>query len=175
MAPKPKRPSSRAAAAPKAPATPKRETSAKAPKKGRPTAYTPEIAALICDAVALGSNLNVICSAEGMPDRTTVYGWLRAHADFSDNYARARETRADSRADRLDEIAAKVEAGLLPPDAARVIVDTIKWQAGKENPKRYGDKLDLTVDDKRPTTPEERRARIAELAALGVADAPTGG
>ena len=33
--------------------------------------------------------------------------------------------------------------GKLDPQAARVIFDAERWQAGKENPKRYSEKLDL--------------------------------
>ena len=46
---------------------------------------------------------------------------------------------------------------------ARLRIDTRKWMMSKLAPKKYGDKLDVEVDDKRPRTPEERQARIAEL------------
>lgn len=56
------------------------------------------------------------------------------------SYNLAREDRADSRVDMLDEYSQKLLDGEIMPDVARVLIDTIKWQAGKENFKRYGDK-----------------------------------
>jgi hypothetical protein len=59
------------------------------------------------------------------------------------NYARAREHRADARADRIDEICDELHRGKLDPNAARVLIDAEKWQAGKEMPKRYGDRVEV--------------------------------
>lgn len=95
----------------------------------------------ICDEVANGSNLNKIAKEDWSPARSEIYRWLRENEEFSDNYARAREDRADYRADRVDEICEKVEKGDLDPQSARVIIDALKWQAGKEKPKAYGDKV----------------------------------
>ena len=58
---------------------------------GRPTKYSPELAAKICDQVAAGGMLTKICEQEGMPARKTVYEWQRADPDFRAAYARARE------------------------------------------------------------------------------------
>lgn len=141
-------------------------------KLGRPTDYTDDLADQICEKVALGSNLNRICAEKTGPARSAVYKWLSQHAYFSDKYARAREDRADWRSDKLDDICAKVEAGKLDPQAARVIVDTYKWQAGKEKPKVYADRVahdhkhsgDLSVK-----SDDELESRIARL--LGKAGA----
>lgn len=112
-------------------------------KTGRPTEYSLERAAAICDRIALGSNLNQVCGEESFPERSTVYLWLQKHRDFSDMYARARETRADTRADKIDEICQQVQRGELEPQAARVIIDALKWQASKEQPRRYGERQQL--------------------------------
>ncbi|RRU17834.1 hypothetical protein EGJ34_06760 [Stenotrophomonas sp. 278] len=60
---------------------------------------------------------------------------------------RARASRADARFERLDEIMEEVRTGKLDPSAARVMMDAIKWQSGKENAKRYGEKLQLADAD----------------------------
>ena len=109
--------------------------------------FTPDLADLICSQIAAGSNLNKICELDEMPDRVTVYRWLRIHESFRINYACAREDRADWRADRIDKICAKVEAGELDANAARVIIDAEKWQAGKERPKFYGDRIENRLAD----------------------------
>ncbi len=111
--------------------------------KGRPTEYTEAWATKICELVADGSNLNKMCKKKGFPKRPTVYEWMSRHKSFSDSYAQARTDRADTRADKIDDICEKVEGGDLDPQSARVIIDALKWQAGKEDQSRYGDKLDL--------------------------------
>jgi len=110
-------------------------------KDGRPTSYRKEMGEEICDLIALGDNLNTISLKDEYPSRVTLYKWLRDHEDFLNNYARAREARADARSDRIDEICKKVENKTMDPQAARVIIDAEKWQAGKERPKRYGDRV----------------------------------
>jgi len=97
----------------------------------------------ICDLVAGGSNLTKVGKMDDMPCRDTIYKWKRLNEAFADNYARARDTRADARADRIDAIVDKVESDELPSDRARVMIDAIKWMAGKEAPKRYGDKVEV--------------------------------
>jgi len=110
---------------------------------GRPSDFTKEIADDICELVSLGDNLNRICKADDMPAQSTVYKWLLEQAEFSEKYARARSTRADTRSDRIDDYCRSVLDGELEPNAAKVIIDAEKWQAGREAPRRYGDKLDL--------------------------------
>ena len=105
--------------------------------------YTEEMADKICDLVAGGSNLTKIGQMDDMPSRKTIYKWKRENEAFGNNYARARDTRADARADRIDAIVDKVESDELPSDRARVMIDAIKWMAGKEAPKRYGDKVEV--------------------------------
>lgn len=113
-------------------------------KVGRPSGYNAEIANEICELIAAGSNLTKISETPGMPGWKALTNWLRDNPDtFGEDYARAREARADSRSDRIDEIAVKLERGEIDANTARVLVDIEKWQAGKEKPKRYGDKLEI--------------------------------
>lgn len=104
---------------------------------------TPEIVDRICELVALCVPVAKICAMEGMPDKSTLYRWKREDADFRDKYARAREDRADARQDEIDDIVQKMLAGAIKPDAARVAIDAIKWQMGKEKPKSYGEKIQI--------------------------------
>lgn len=92
-----------------------------------------------------GESLRAICRDEGMPAHSTVIDWVNADADFADQYARARDERADVYFDRLDEVS---EAAENAPDAVKVAglrlkADNIKWQLARMAPKRYGDKLEL--------------------------------
>lgn len=66
-------------------------------------------------------------------------------------------------ADEILEIADGTPAEKGAIALARLRIDTRKWMMSKLSPKKYGDRLDLEVDDKRPKSREEREARIQEL------------
>ena len=100
----------------------------------------------ICEAIASGSSLLQHLRKKGMPGYTTVMKWLAADPDFQANYARAREAQADADADKIGDIVDRVLAGKLDPQAARAAIDALKWTAGKRQPKKYGDKLDLDIN-----------------------------
>lgn len=111
-------------------------------KSGRKSTYTPEIAEFICTEISLGRSLSSICQThDNVPHIATVMEWVKQHPSFGEDYARAREARADARADRIDAITDRLERGELDANAARVMIDALKWQAGKEQPKRYGDTM----------------------------------
>lgn len=60
-----------------------------------------------------------------------------------DSYARAREARADARFESIDAVLGNLHAGKIDAQVARVMIDTIKWQAGKERPARYGERTQV--------------------------------
>ena len=64
-------------------------------KRGRPSNYSADIAATICDRLADGESLRSICASEGMPDKATVLRWIGRHAEFRDEYALAHEEQAE--------------------------------------------------------------------------------
>ena len=75
-------------------------------ERGRPTAYTPELAAEICERMAAGESLRSICRSEDMPSEITVRRWaIENREGFSAQYAMASETRMDCLADEIVEIA----------------------------------------------------------------------
>lgn len=127
-----------------------------------------EIKSSIIEGLSLGKSLkSILDNDKELPSRPTVYNWLnKNHEDydqtFFNNYVRAREESADLDAEKIEEIADRTLTGEYKPDAARVAIDALKWSAGKKKPKKYGDKLDLSIEE-RPLTSEERRARIAQL------------
>lgn len=129
----------------------------------RPTDYNQEIADRICEALSEGQSLREICKTDDMPNKATVFRWLNLHAEFSDQYARAREEQAESLADEIVHLADNAANPLLVEGVplldkdgnpvlfadtaaiahARLKVDARKWVASKLKPKRYGDKLDI--------------------------------
>jgi hypothetical protein len=149
-------------------------------------AYSPEerliIQQRLCAEIAAGSSVSKACKLDGMPAKKVIFEWLLKEPEFGDQYTRAREARADARADRIDEIVEKIESGTLGYNEARVIIDAEKWQAGKENSKRYGDKVSLDGDMTMRLTDEQLGSRAAQLlgkagvvvVARGAGSAPEG-
>lgn len=121
----------------------------------RPTIKTPELLTTICNLIADGQSLRRICQSETMPDRTTVRQWLIDDAEFSIQYARAREEQADTLAEEIVEIADESSLDYTVDDdgnhvldrehvqRSKLRVDARKWVAAKLRPKVYGDKLDV--------------------------------
>lgn len=106
---------------------------------GRPSKFTEEIAAEICEQLSLGFSLRAICEQESMPGLTTVRRWLAdpEREKFRLQYAHAREEQADYYADEIIEIADTTEDA----NKARVQIDARKWKSARMAPKKYGDKI----------------------------------
>ena len=106
-------------------------------RTGRPSAYSEEVADLICERLACGESLKRICSDEGMPAQSSVFKWLGENPSFSEKYVRAREAQAEALADEIVDIA---DGGSADPQRDRLRVEARKWIASKLKPKKYGDK-----------------------------------
>lgn len=130
-------------------------------KIGRPTTYTPEIAATICDRISRGESLKAICNTQGIPDQVVVYGWLGRQPEFAQMYARAREEQADTLADEIAALADEEprmvvdDKGVARIDSAWVQwqknrVDARKWVAAKLKPRKYGERVQVAGDADSP-------------------------
>jgi hypothetical protein len=115
--------------------------------------YSQALADDICEQIAAGKSLRSICEQSDMPNKATVFRWLSADKGFSDQYARARETQADTLFDEILAIADDGkndsyvdEDGMVRTDhdviaRSKLRVDARKWMAGKLRPKVYGEKV----------------------------------
>ncbi len=147
------------------------------PKLGRPSKYSDQLVAVICERLAEGESLRHICDEPDMPSFRTVFRWLEANPIFCQQYARAREVQAHNLAERAvsEGMSASTKDDA---QAARVRFDALRWMAGKLAPKVYGDKfiqehtgadggpVALTIDRPPTETREEwnaRRKRDREL------------
>ena len=112
---------------------------------------------IICKRIEDGEALSVILRDNDMPDRGTVYKWIREDLAIFDKYTRATKIRADYLADEIIEIADKQGKDVKIVDGEEVTdynvinrnrlqIDARKWAASKMNPKKYGDKVDVTTD-----------------------------
>ncbi len=145
---------------------------------GRRTTFTPEIGAKICRHLAAGMSLAEVSRLPGMPPVTTLSDWAwnpkHSDPDFVGDYARAREDAADTLADRICELAERVEKGELDAHAGRTAIDALKWVAAKLKPTVYGDRQQLelggslTVESPKDLAPEWLRELLAEQAPTAI-------
>ena len=122
----------------------------------KPTKYTPALIAEICDRLSKGEPLAVICRDEGKPAPSTVRVWMSSRPDVSSAIACAREDGFDAIAAQCLDIAEDgrrdYEVGedgsaVVNHDhiqRAKLRVDTRLKLLAKWDPKRYGDKTEVT-------------------------------
>jgi hypothetical protein len=136
-----------------------------APKKtGRPSKYTPELAAEICERLSNGEPLRQICRDAHMPAWTAIYAWAAKDAVLSERIAHARNQGYEAIAEECLLIADNPEWGLtesVGPNGQTVTkqdmlghrklrIETRLKLLAKWDPKRYGDRLALAGDEKNP-------------------------
>jgi len=125
-------------------------------KLGRPTHYNETIAKAICEAYAsCKDGIEVVCAKNpGFPHPSTIYEWRNVHKIFDEMYIRARENKAEYVAALITQVAFD-ERGDEVPFYGQVHVqrdklkfDALRWQASKLNPRKFGEKVDLTTNGK---------------------------
>jgi hypothetical protein len=113
----------------------------------RPSEYNFDMCKEICDEVANGANIkNVLNSRKEYPDFSTWCRWKRENDELYNLYVRSIQDKAESVDAQMDEIWDGCKSGLYDPATARLLIDTLKWKAGKYYPKMFGDKIDHTTD-----------------------------
>ena len=130
----------------------------KTSKIGRPSKYSQELVEEIITLLSEGNTMKSICALSHMPSIQTIFNWERENREFLELSARAREAGTHVIADQCIEIA---DDPLLDPADKRVRIDTRMRLIGKWNAKKYGDKIEHTVQQEFIPLDELRR-RIAE-------------
>ena len=74
-----------------------------------------------------------------------VYLTLREDTEFKADYSHARENQADSFVEKIFDVCHKLELRTIDPHSARVIIDTLKWTAGKLKPRQWADNMEVNV------------------------------
>ena len=127
---------------------------------GRPSKYTPELAAEICERLSNGEPLRQICRDEHMPAWQKIYEWMARDENLSGAIAHAREVGQDAIAEQiwlemkqeperiLSEGGGRIDSGYVQLIKARADIG-LKLLA-KWNPKRYGDRVALAGDAENP-------------------------
>lgn len=129
---------------------------------GRPSKYTPELVEEICERLSKGEPLAQICRDEGMPHVSTVARWGEGESEqargISRRVAQAREYGFDALANEAlqivdstpERVATKFGDQVDSGDVAykKLRAETRLKLLACWDPKRYGNKVDLTSGDK---------------------------
>ncbi|HEY1044964.1 MAG TPA: hypothetical protein VGF79_00900 [Bacteroidia bacterium] len=130
---------------------------------GRPKKWTKELTASIKEKILHeiginGLSLLRISKLPDFPSTDIVYEWLRTDKEFSDNYAHAREQRAEKIFEEIISISDSTGQDVVYDKDGNPIfnsvavrrdqlkIDARKWMLSKMQPKKYGDKIDVTTD-----------------------------
>jgi hypothetical protein len=120
------------------------EEAKRQPSTGRkPMPFDPERATEFLNRLEGGEAIHSICGDPNMVSWKTICRWKREFSEFAAQYARVRESSAES----FEHLALAAAMNATPEDfqANRLLVDTLKWAAAKRHPKVYGDRIDATV------------------------------
>lgn len=139
---------------------------------GRKSEFTQDMADIICERMVEGESLRSICRDPDMPVISTVMKWLSTFPEFSAQYARAQEARADTFVEQMQEIADNGSNDWMEKHGqdstgwqlngehiqrSKLRVDTLKWIASKMKPRSYGDKQQVELSGSIETTTKEQR------------------
>lgn len=100
---------------------------------------------VLCDYIIEGDGVRLAAKKAGL-EPTKFYRILAAEegeSPLAKRYARARANRAFSRVEKVDDIIDDLRAGLIDHNTARIMIDAVKWQAGKENQGKFGEKVEV--------------------------------
>lgn len=124
----------------------------------------------VLEYIEEGKSLRSILRNSDMPSSRTFFKWLDEDKDKVKRYARATEIRAENIFEDMLEIAddgtndymtiTKGDISYNVEDKevtnrSRLRLDTRKWMLSKLQPKKYGDKLDLTTDGEKMNEPKK--------------------
>lgn len=115
-----------------------------------------QISKMVLDNMRGGLSAYKSCKAAGVP-HSTFLSWVNQDPALADNYARAREDLIELIASEIIELAdsdvPETFDGKKDWQAVqkhRLQVDTRKWLLSKLAPRKYGDKLEVSGDEKSP-------------------------
>ena len=152
--------------------------------------YTPEekkqIIDEIFDLISKGDSLVKAMENSKIKTRRTFYKWIEGMEDGVNDYGRAREARQNHIFEEIKTIADdSSEDEIITEDGrrsfngefaarSRIKIDARKWMLGKMNPKKYGDKLDVTTKGEQIQSTDLSKLTYEQLQELSRPD-KTGG
>ncbi|MBQ2168645.1 MAG: hypothetical protein II449_05295 [Prevotella sp.] len=123
------------------------------PKKGT-TKITQEQIDKIFEQLEDGVSLRKACEKQGIRDNTFLY-LVDKSPTLAEQYARAKIKGQDARFEGMLDYAQNSKDD---PATKRLYIDTLKWVLAKQQPKKYGDKLEVEGKNIAPTIITIKRA-----------------
>jgi hypothetical protein len=130
-------------------------------KPKRPAEFNDDIFQEACERMAGGEGLRKICEDPQMPSRQTFLRWIEKDTGRQTRYQAAREALMDWYGEEILTIAWDSSKDTIPADGkkparcdnewvnrSRLKVDTLKFLMAKLHPRRYGERLPETVEEK---------------------------
>lgn len=113
---------------------------------------------ILTEIAEQGRSLSEILRDAGMPNKSTFFEWLDKDESKANRYAQACQIRSQLMFDSIEQdyseepkyidtkYGKKIDTGWV--QLQRLKVDAKKWKLAKMNPSKYGDRIDVTSDDK---------------------------
>ena len=135
----------------------------------------------IIKQISNGSSLRQVLRQSKMPSSQTFYLWINEDESKSKQYVRACDERAELIFNQILTIADSTADDIILDQDGKMVtnhnviqrdrlrVDARKWALSKMNPKKYGDKVDVTTDGDKINglvpclTPEKKKLLDDEL------------
>ena len=108
----------------------------------------------IFEQMEQGVSLRKACEKEGVKNNTFL-DFISKDKELAEQYARSRQKGQDSRFEDMLDYARESKDD---PYTKKLYIDTLKWVLSKQQPKKYGDKLEVDGKNIAPTTIIIKRA-----------------
>ena len=127
----------------------------------------------VCALIAEGDSVIAACKAIGGDSRSFMRLLATGNTEIAQAYAHGRKCRAESRVEEMDDLKRRMalprtDPEYIEPNCGRVLMDCIKWQAGKENNSKYGDKVMIEASTK-PAASREDHLKIVQESGIDIA------
>jgi hypothetical protein len=115
----------------------------------RPSEYNIELCREICELIADGGSVRSVLASNNLyPDFTTWCRWKREHEELRNLYINAQQDKTEALIDNIQRVRDMALNGEIEPSVANVVMQTDKWLSAKFYPKMFGEKVDVTSDNK---------------------------
>ena len=103
---------------------------------------------LLWEHLAQGNTLRSFVSGSDVP-YGVLWRYMQTNPELMERYEVVRNARALVNAERIEELAERVETEQMDPNAAKVAMGARQWLAERMDPKRWGNKIqqDIKVTD----------------------------
>jgi len=102
--------------------------------------YSQNIVDLICNEIAGGKAMTKVLEQTQYPSAPIFAVWRKEHPEINDQLDYAYEMRGEFARDKIQEIVDTEATDKMQLDNQKINLDANKWLAGKDAPKRFGDK-----------------------------------